>query len=658
MDNRAPSVWGLYRELWRYSAGQRVQLVSSFALLIGSELAKLAVPALAGTALNTIQSQGVAGVGRAGALLALVFGATVLSWALHGPGRILERNVALVVRQKLSTELMERLFAAPLVWHEAQHGVETGHRVQQSTGALYDFAQSQFIYLQSATSLVGPVIALWVISAWIGFVASCGYILLGLIIVRFDQAMMRLAAVENAADRRYWSSLSDALVNILSIFALRMRTGVLKLVDSRLGAVFEPMKRAIVYNEAKWASVDLLNSALWICLVALFVWLSMQGAGSSETIRLGNLFMVYEYALQAGGVITGIAAHFQTLARQKTDYASGNLIQALPLPSTRGSAGMPDWTRAGTDAGTPDGGALAAGGWRELHFHGLDYAHPRTHADDDEPKASAIRDADIRLRRGRRYAVIGPSGSGKTTLLRMLAGLYTPDAGRLVIDGGPGSIDADAMPSLLQSTVTLLPQDADLFGGSVRENLQLAIGDPDQARQPAEGGMREALDVAQASEFLARMPQGMDSMVAARGGNLSGGQRQRIAIARALLAAAPTSVLLLDEPTSALDPATEAALVKALLAARRDACIVASIHRPQLLDAFDEVLVVNAGRVVDQGTPAELEPRCPELATFLRLDPRAGVAVAAGAASPTSPARSSGSAGSAGPTGSNDTNGG
>ena len=120
-------------------------------------------------------------------------------------------------------------------------------------------------------------------------------------------------------------------------------------------------------------------------------------------------------------------------------------------------------------------------------------------------------------------------------------------------------------------------------------------------------------------------------------------------------AAAPTRVHLLDEPTSALDPATEAALVKALLAARRDACIVASIHRPQLLDAFDEVLVVNAGRVVDQGTPAELQPRCPELATFLRLDPRAGVAVAA---SPNSPARSSGSAGSAGPTGSNDTNGG
>ena len=402
MERGPPGVWRLYRELWRFAEGHRGQLVLSFTLLIGSQVAKLAVPALAGTALNTIQAQGIAGVGRAATLLGLVFGATALSWLLHGPGRILERNVALAVRQKLSTDLMERLFAAPLVWHEAQHGVETGHRVQQGTRALYDFAQSQFIYLQSAASLIGPVIALWVISAWVGFAASCGYVLLGLIIVGFDRVMMRLAAAENAADRRYWSSLSDALVNILSIFALKMRAGVLKLVETRLGAVFEPVRRSILYNEAKWASVDLLNSALWIALVAFFVWLSIQGGGPSDTIRLGSLFMVYEYALQAGGVITGIAAHFQTLARQQTDYASAGPIQSLSLPPVPGHA-QPGASES----------AARAGDWQELQFHGLDYIHPRPHGAGVEGKERAIRGANLRLRHGRRYALIGPSGSGR-----------------------------------------------------------------------------------------------------------------------------------------------------------------------------------------------------------------------------------------------------
>jgi ATP-binding cassette, subfamily B, bacterial len=638
MERAVPGVWRLYRELWRFAEGHRGQLVLSFALLIGSQVAKLAVPALAGTALNTIQSQGIAGVGRAGTLLGLVFGATALSWLLHGPGRILERNVALAVRQELSTELMERLFNAPLVWHEAQHGVETGHRVQQGTRALYDFAQSQFIYLQSAASLIGPVIALWVLSAWVGLAASCGYVLLGLIIIRFDRVMMRLAAAENAADRRYWSSLSDALVNILSIFALKMRTGVLRLVDTRLGEVFEPVRRAILYNEAKWASVDLLNSALWISLVALFVWLSIQGGGPSDTIRLGSLFMVYEYALQAGGVITGIAAHFQTLARQQIDYASASPIQALALghPGSRGLEGSPSQGAAsapdipGAEMPAPTVAAARAGNWRELQFQGLEYVHPRPHGVLDA-KESAIRGVALRLRQGRRYALIGPSGSGKTTLLRMLAGLYTPHAGRLVIDGRGEAIEAAEMPALLQSLVTLLPQDADLFGGTVRENLRLAIrGAGGEAADSEATTMENALAVAQASGFLAGMPRGIDSEVSPRGGNLSGGQRQRIAIARALLAAAPSSVLLLDEPTSALDPATERALVQALLAFRADACIVASIHRPQLLDSFDEVLVVNAGRVVDQGTSAELAPRCEELAAFLRSDPRGGAGRVAG----------------------------
>jgi len=628
MERAAPGVWQLYRELWRFAEGQRGQLILSFALLIGSQVAKLAVPALAGTALNTIQSQGIAGVGRAGTLLALVFGVTALSWLLHGPGRILERNVALAVRQKLSTDLMERLFAAPLVWHEAQHGVETGHRVQQGTRALYDFAQSQFIYLQSAASLIGPVIALWVLSAWVGFAASCGYLLLGLIIVRFDRVMMRLAAAENAADRRYWSSLSDALVNVLSIFALRMRSGVLRLVDSRLGAVFEPVRRSIVYNEAKWASVDLLNSALWIALVALFVWLSIQGGAPSDTIRLGSLFMVYEYALQAGGVITGIAAHFQTLARQQTDYASAAPIQALK-PGRDPAPAAAQGTADATSSASASAAALA-GDWHTLQFVGLDYVHPRPHGAAPDGKESAIRGANLQLRRGRRYALIGPSGSGKTTLLRMLAGLYTPQAGMLLIDCRGKGVDAATMPSLLQSMVTLLPQDADLFGGTVRENLQLALGGEGAGAGRAAPGLEGALGVAQASGFLAGMPRGIDSDVAPRGGNLSGGQRQRIAIARALLAAAPSSVLLLDEPTSALDPATERALMQALLAFRADACIVASIHRPQLLDSFDEVLVVNAGRVVDQGTPAELVPRCEELAAFLRLDPRSGAGLAGG----------------------------
>ena len=624
----------LYRELWRFADGRRSTLMWAVLLLIGSQGFKLAVPALAGTALNTLQAQGLAGLSQAAQMVALVFLATLASWLMHGPGRILERNVALVVRQRVSTDLMERLYAAPLAWHETQHGVETAHRVQQTTRALYDFAQSQFIYLQSVVRLVGPVVALWLISPWVGVVAVVGYLVLAAIIVAFDKVMMRLAREENAADREYWASLSDGLVNVLSVLALRLQRGVLKLVETRLDAVFAPVRRAIVYNEGKWATVDLLNCVLWIVLLSLYVWLSMQGMvpagpevqaatdaaagaagsaasaadGAAEGVRIGNLFMVYEYALQAGSVITGVAAHFQSLTRQKVDYTSGDEIRALPLPAEQAAA-----------VGAPEAAAIPED-WQQLKLSAVVFE--RQPADPSNPEAvgGALTGIDLQLQRGKRYALVGPSGSGKTTLLRLLAGLYAPSAGQLQADG-QSPLPAAAVAPALRSVATLLPQDAELFGGTLRENLAMADaagGSTEAGQRTGDSHYARALETAQASAFVAKMPGGLDAKVTARGGNLSGGQRQRVAIARALVAAEASSLLLLDEPTSALDPSTEAALIESFFEARADATIVASIHRPSLLPKFDALIMVEAGRVVATGPLGTIHSDSPQLAAFLK----------------------------------------
>ena len=626
----------LYRELWRFAAGRRSTLMWAVLLLIGSQGFKLAVPALAGTALNTLQAQGLAGLSQAAQMVALVFLATLASWLMHGPGRILERNVALVVRQRVSTDLMERLYAAPLAWHETQHGVETAHRVQQTTRALYDFAQSQFIYLQSVVRLVGPVVALWLISPWVGVVAVVGYLVLAAIIVAFDKVMMRLAREENAADREYWASLSDGLVNVLSVLALRLQRGVLKLVETRLDAVFAPVRRAIVYNEGKWATVDLLNCVLWIVLLSLYVWLSMQGMvpagpevqaaadaaagaassaasaaeGAAEGVRIGNLFMVYEYALQAGSVITGVAAHFQSLTRQKVDYTSGDEIRALPLPLPAEQAAAVGSTEA---AAIPED-------WQQLKLSSVVFE--RQPADPSNPEAvgGSLTGIDLKLQRGKRYALVGPSGSGKTTLLRLLAGLYAPSAGQLQADG-QGPLPAAAVAPALRSVATLLPQDAELFGGTLRENLAMADaagGSAEAVQRTGDSHYARALETAQASAFVAKMPGGLDAKVTARGGNLSGGQRQRVAIARALVAAEASSLLLLDEPTSALDPSTEAALIESFFEARADATIVASIHRPSLLPKFDALIMVEAGRVVATGPLGTIHSDSQQLAAFLK----------------------------------------
>ena len=573
--DRPQGVFHLYRELWRYAAGARGVLLGAFALLIGSQLFKLAVPWLAGQAINEIQSGGLAGLPHAGLLLAGVFAATTASWAMHGPGRVLERNAAMRVREMVFAALTRRVLDAPLAWHEARHTAETVSRVNQATGALYGFAESQYIYLQNSIRLFGPVVALWLIAPVVGVVAVCGYIVLGFLISRFDRRIMEYSLRESQTERRLSAALVDSLGNITTVFALRRRNGVANLMLERMRATFAPLRRSMVVNEAKWCTVDLLSALLWCVLVALYAWLAASGAAGPdhEMLKLGNVFMVYEYAQEAGDVITAIAVHYSGIVGAQASYAAAQPIN---------TAGTEKWADA-----------LAPTGWRELRIAGLRFHHAAARGE-----APALEGVDLALKRGRRYALVGPSGAGKSTLLRLLAGLDRPQAGTMGFDG-----EASADPAAaLRLEATLIPQQAEIFEGTLRENLLLGASADDAQ-------LDDAVRVAAAEDFVAGLPQGLDTVVAERGANWSGGQRQRLALARGMVAAQGSSMLLLDEPTSSLDPDTERKVLERMLASHAGACIVSSVHRLNLLDRFDEVVLMRDGRVIDVGPPGDLALR-------------------------------------------------
>ncbi|MFE0508864.1 thiol reductant ABC exporter subunit CydD [Streptomyces sp. NPDC058964] len=207
----------------------------------------------------------------------------------------------------------------------------------------------------------------------------------------------------------------------------------------------------------------------------------------------------------------------------------------------------------------------------------------------------ALAGLDLTLEEGQRIAVVGPSGSGKTTLAQVLLRFLEPDAGSYTLAGvDTYALDGDDLRRL----VGLCAQDAHLFDSSVRENLLLARKDATEA------DLRDALARARLLDWVDGLPDGLDTLVGEHGARLSGGQRQRLALARALLADFP--VLVLDEPAEHLDLPTADALTADLLAATEGRTTLLITHRLAGLEAVDEVLVLDEGRVVQRGPYAEL----------------------------------------------------
>lgn len=206
---------------------------------------------------------------------------------------------------------------------------------------------------------------------------------------------------------------------------------------------------------------------------------------------------------------------------------------------------------------------------------------------------TGLQDVDLTAAPGSVTVVIGASGSGKTTLLRTLAGLTPPDTGALTLDGQA------AGPAALRGTATFAFQHTVLNAGTLRENLLTVnpdLTDADLDRIGADARLTPLLEAA---------PEGWDTPAGELGAQLSGGERQRVGIARAL--AKPARVLLIDEATSALDTTSERAVVEAVRRVRDDYTTVIVTHRPAMLDIADRVVVMVDGRIVESGTPAELE---------------------------------------------------
>lgn len=298
-------------------------------------------------------------------------------------------------------------------------------------------------------------------------------------------------------------------------------------------------------------SHDVLTNQISAGRLGQFILYAAFAAGA-----LGELSQVWGEISQASGASERL---FEIL-RIKPDIAAPANPRALPIP--------------------PRG---------DVAFENVSFSYPT------RPDHLAVDGVSFAVKAGEKVAVVGPSGAGKSTLFHLLLRFYDPASGAISVDGVPVR---EADPSAVRARIALVPQDSAVFATSARENIR--FGRPDAS----DAEVARAADLAHATEFISRLPQGFDTQLGERGVTLSGGQRQRIAIARAILRDAP--LLLLDEATSALDAESETLVQTALEELMKQRTTLVIAHRLATVLSCDRILVMENGRIVEQGTHASL----------------------------------------------------
>jgi ATP-binding cassette subfamily B protein len=343
-----------------------------------------------------------------------------------------------------------------------------------------------------------------------------------------------------------------------------METGLLNKVQQ----ILRPFRKSALINEWKWFCAEMMIVCIYGMITFGYIF-SHWVPGQVFDVR--SLVTLLAFVNQFTSV-------FQDIAWQYTEIVQSNTyVQTADVISTA----YAEQHRADQPAPLP-------ANWQTLQLHRLNFSHRASY--DKGQGAQSLHDLHLTLKRGQRIALIGESGSGKSTLLSLLRGLYLPERGlEIEVDGSTVSLDQ------VNEAVTLFPQEPEIFENTLSYNVTLGLPFTEQ----------EILGVcgsAHFTEVIRQLPQGLESDIREKGVNLSGGQKQRLALARGILAARDSDLVLLDEPTSSVDPRTEAMIYEGLFKAFADKVIVSSMHRLHLLPRFDYVYILHQGRIVGEGT--------------------------------------------------------
>jgi ABC-type multidrug transport system fused ATPase/permease subunit len=567
----------LFQKMWEYSRGNHRNVVFYIILSISSNLIYALEPLVVGLFLNTVQSQGV----NNGNLSYLIFVLSLLMvielcvWSLHGPSRMTENRNAFFVRQKYKNYLLNGTMALPIEWHADHHSGDTIDKIEKGTTALFNFSERTFEIIETAILLVFAFSVMLFFDPLAGAVAIGMTIIVFFVLTLFDRKLVPGYSIVNLSENRISEKIFDVLSNITTIIILRVEPLVLKAIDNYIKAPFAQFNVNNKINEWKWFFASLFGRILMITVIGIYL-ISHLG---NNAILVGTIYIIYGYANRVRETFFRFAYLYNDLVRYRASISNTEEL-SKNFQSTMELAGNKRLPKK----------------WSKIKIANLSFAYSS-----EDKDSLHLDNVSMDIGKGERVALIGESGGGKTTFLKVVRDLYQPKDLKFFVDD---KLILSGFASISDS-ISLVPQDPEIFATTIRENLTLGVDYTDTH-------LKVFTDMACFTQVVEKLPKKMESSIVEKGVNLSGGEKQRLALARGLLASTGKDIILLDEPTSSVDFQNELDIFKNIFSSFPKQAIIASVHRLHLLSLFDKVYFFDDGKIIASGTFEELEATSPK----------------------------------------------